>query len=57
MSQILHFELIEISIQILHITFTSIYGNIHNNLILHFYKYFFAFFELLTFAHELNHSL
>jgi hypothetical protein len=57
MNQIVHFELIEINIQTLHITFISIYENTHNNLILHFYKKIIAFFELLTFAHELNHSL
>jgi len=37
MSQIIHFELIEISIQTLHIAFTSIYGNTHNNLNFHIY--------------------
>jgi len=37
MNQITHFEFIETIIQTLHITFTNIYGNTHNNLMLHIY--------------------
>jgi hypothetical protein len=37
MSQIIHFELIETTIQILHIGQTSIYCNTHNNLMPHIY--------------------
>jgi hypothetical protein len=41
MSQIIHFELIEIIIQIicnmLHIAFIGIYENTHNNLMFHIY--------------------
>jgi hypothetical protein len=32
MNRIIHFELIEIIVQMLHITFTRIYLNTHNNL-------------------------
>jgi hypothetical protein len=37
MSRIIHFELIEMIIQTIHIAFTSIYYNTHNNLMLHIY--------------------
>jgi len=35
MNQIIHFEFIEITIQMLHIAFTNIYCNTHNNLMAH----------------------
>jgi hypothetical protein len=37
MSQIIHFELIETTIQMLHIAFTNIYSNTCNNLMLRIY--------------------
>jgi hypothetical protein len=37
MSWIIHFELIETTIQMLHITFTNMYWNTHNNLMFHIY--------------------
>jgi hypothetical protein len=38
-SWIIHFELIETTIQTLHIALTSIYGNTHNNLVFHIYTW------------------
>jgi hypothetical protein len=35
MSRIIHFELIETTIQMLHIALTNIYENTHNNLMVH----------------------
>jgi hypothetical protein len=37
MSRIIHFELIETTIQMLHIAFTNIYSNTCNNLMPHIY--------------------
>jgi hypothetical protein len=37
MSWIIHIELIETIIQMLHIALTNIYWNTHNNLMLHIY--------------------
>jgi hypothetical protein len=37
MNWIIHFELIDIIIQTLHIALTNIYWNTHNNLMLHIY--------------------
>jgi hypothetical protein len=55
-----HFQLIETIIQTLHIAFTSIYSITKQFNVSHLYLNglvnFFASFELLTFAYELNHS-
>jgi hypothetical protein len=37
MNQIIHFELIETTIQILHIALTNIYWNTYNKLMFHIY--------------------
>jgi hypothetical protein len=39
MNQTTHFELIETTIQMLHIAFISICWNTHNNLMLHIYTW------------------
>jgi hypothetical protein len=39
MSWIIHFEIIESIIQMLHITLISIYWNTNNNLMLHIYTW------------------
>jgi hypothetical protein len=39
MSRIIHFELIETTIQTLHIAFINIYCNTHNNLMPHIYTW------------------
>ncbi len=51
MSQIIHFAFIDITIQTLHIAFTSIYGNTHNNLM------FLIYIEWVSdfFSHLLNY--